>query len=64
MGGDRRVIPALLKELTTGLVGSLAVEAAEIIRAPELHPALVDLKKWWDVDPSLLDDAIAACRPV
>lgn len=62
--GDRRVVPALMRELTSRLVGSLAVEAAEMIRAPELHPGLVALRDWWDVDPALLDDAIITCQPV
>ena len=53
-----------MRELTSRLVGSLAVEAAEMIRAPELHPGLVALRDWWDVDPALLDDAIITCQPV
>ncbi len=58
---DRRVIPILIKELTSGCVGSLAVEAATKIAAPELLPHLLALKDWWDVDPSLLGEAVQAC---
>jgi HEAT repeat protein len=62
--GDRRVVPALVRELTSDCVGSLAVEAASVIRDPELYSALVDLREWWDVDSILLEEAIAACQPV
>lgn len=52
-----------MRELTSRLVGSLAVEAAEMIQAPELHSGLVGLRDGRDVDPALLDDAIIACQP-
>lgn len=61
--GDRRVVPALLPELTSDDVCSLAVEAAKLIRAPELYLALVDLREWWDVDYTLLEEAVTACHP-
>jgi HEAT repeat protein len=61
--GDRRVIAVLIKELTSGRVGTLAVEAAARIAAPELLPHLLDLTKWWDVDKELLTQAIQACTP-
>ena len=60
---DPRVIPEIVKELTSDFVSSLAVEAAESIAAPELYPHLVDLQNWWDVDKELLADAITACAP-
>jgi HEAT repeat protein len=58
---DRRVIPALARELTSDCVGTLAVEAAATIAAPELLPHLVALKDWWDVNPALVTEAIQAC---
>lgn len=58
---DLRVVPALMKELSSDCVGTLAVEAAEEIGVPELRPALVRLRGWWDVDPALLERAIVAC---
>ncbi|MDR3636956.1 MAG: HEAT repeat domain-containing protein [Isosphaeraceae bacterium] len=61
--GDERVLPALHKELSSELVGTLAVEAAALIGRPELHPVLVALESWWDVDKELLDEAIRACSP-
>jgi hypothetical protein len=42
-------------------VGELYVEAAELYADPQLKGALVALKRWWDVNPELLDRAIAAC---
>jgi HEAT repeat protein len=62
--GDQRVIPVLVRELKSDCVGTLAVEAAATIAAPELLPHLQALKKWWDVDPELLTQAIRACSPV
>lgn len=59
--GDLRVIPALVQELTSDCVGTLAVEAAATIAAPELLPHLLALKEWWDVDAGLLAQAIEAC---
>lgn len=59
--GDLRVIPALMHELTSECVGTLAVEAAATIAAPELLPHLLALKEWWDVDAGLLAQAIEAC---
>jgi hypothetical protein len=60
---DRRVIPVLVQELTSDCVGTLAVEAAAAIAAPELLPHLLALKDWWDIDPGLLAQAIQACSP-
>jgi HEAT repeat protein len=58
--GDRRVVPALLKELHSDSVGSLAIEAAELLAAPELHSPLVALRNSCD-DTADIDRAIAAC---
>lgn len=59
---DPRVIPVLLKELTSGTVGTLAVEAAALTHSAELLPALEALRSWWDVATELLVSAIEACR--
>ena len=61
--GDRRVLTALRRELGSGFVGSLAVEAAALIGDPELHPALSALRNWWDIDEGSLEEAIRACSP-
>ena len=61
---EARVIAALKTELSSDCIGSLAIEAAEIIASPELHSHLVELRTWWDVDQELLEQAIAAsARP-
>jgi HEAT repeat protein len=61
--GDRRVLTALRRELESDSVGALAVEAAALIGDPELHPALLALVDWWDVDVGSLGEAIRACSP-
>ena len=61
--GDRRMVPALRKELASDSVGRLAVEAPALIGDPALHPLLVALRDWWDVDEGLLGEAIDACSP-
>jgi HEAT repeat protein len=61
--GDRRMLPALREKLASGSVGRLAVEAAALIGDPDLHPLLVALGGWWDVDEGLLGEAIRACSP-
>ena len=61
--GDRRVIPALVVELESGRVGTLAVESARMFADPQFFSALIALKEWWDVDVELLNDAIQACAP-
>jgi HEAT repeat protein len=60
---DARAVPAIAAELSSGDVGSLAVEAASLIGDQTLHPALIALRKWWDVDVDLLEEAIRACSP-
>lgn len=57
---DRRVIPALQKELAKDCIGSLVFEAAELIEAPELLPKLIALRSWLTMDDDL-EGAIAAC---
>ncbi|MFN9853499.1 MAG: HEAT repeat domain-containing protein [Planctomycetota bacterium] len=58
---EPRGVPKLVECLKSDQVGELYVEAAEMYADPSLKPALVALKRWWDVDPELLDRAIAAC---
>lgn len=60
---DQRVVPALKRELRSNSVGTLAIEAAELIASKELHPHLVALREWWDVDSELLERAISASLP-
>ncbi|MDB5337942.1 MAG: repeat-containing protein [Planctomycetaceae bacterium] len=55
---DLRIIPALKQELSSGCVGTLAVEAAQLIASLQLVPELLALQSWWDVDPELLERAI------
>lgn len=54
-------IAPLIGHLRSDHVGELFVEAAELYGDARLRPALQALKRWWDVDPELLDRAIAAC---
>jgi len=58
---EPRGIKPLFDCLKSDQVGELYVEAAEMYADPSLKPALVSLRKWWDVNPELLDRAIAAC---
>lgn len=60
---DAQVIDPLLRELRSGCVGRLDVEAAREIADSRLYTALVALQEWWDVDPELLTEALAACHP-
>ena len=59
--GDHRMVPALSKELAAEQVDYLAVEAAEIVAAPELYPYLNALQGRWDGDKELLARAVATC---
>jgi len=64
MRHDRRAIAAIQKELAGEMVGLLAVEAAELMGAPELLPHLRALKNDWETDAaSVLQSAISACTP-
>ncbi len=58
---EPRGITLLLECLKSDRVGELYVEAAEMYAHSSLQPALVSLRKWWDVNPELLERAIAAC---
>jgi HEAT repeat protein len=59
--GDRRVLPALHRELASDSISNLEVEAASMIGEPDLHPQLLALQGWWKVDENLLEEAIQAC---
>jgi hypothetical protein len=58
---EPRAIELLGQHLRSDRVGELFVEAAELYADSSLRPALLGLKKWWDVNPELLDRAIVAC---
>jgi hypothetical protein len=58
---DRRVIPVIAVALADDSVGTLAVEAAGVVGSPDLLPALLELRSWWDVDTKLLEAAIQNC---
>jgi HEAT repeat protein len=60
--GDPRVLPFLLRALQSDQVGSLEVKAAGDLGKAELVTSLEKLKEWWDVDPELLESAIAQCK--
>jgi HEAT repeat protein len=62
--GDQRVVEPLLEALRSDVVGTTDVQAAVAAGAPKLYQALVELRAWWDVDPGLLESAIATCRPL
>lgn len=58
---EPRGIQPLIECLMSDQVGELYVEAAAMYADPTLQPALVALRKWWDIDPELLERAIQAC---
>jgi HEAT repeat protein len=57
-------LPALIKLLAEDGVGMMGVEAAGILADQALLPQLYELRKWWDVDVELLEQAITACETV
>ena len=59
--GDPRVLPALRRSLDSDPISISEIEAASLIGEPELHPQLVALQGWWDVDKNLLEEAIQNC---
>jgi HEAT repeat protein len=59
---DRRVLPALYKELSEDSVSPLAIEAAGLIAVPQLATELIALRRRWDGDTNLLEEAIRACQ--
>ena len=60
---DRRVLPALRKELQSESVQPIVVEAAELLGDPQLHADLLALQTRWGLDDQQLANAIAACSP-
>lgn len=58
---EPRGVESLIDHLTSDRVGELMVEAAESYADARLRSALIGLRKWWDVNPDLLERAIAAC---
>jgi hypothetical protein len=58
---DRRVIPALIEALDSNSVAYLAVEAAELLGAPEVAPALRRLAQSPNWTEEELDAAIRRC---
>jgi HEAT repeat protein len=58
---DRRVLPALRKELQSESVQPIVVEAAELLGDPQLYADLLALQTRWGVDDQQLANAIAAC---
>jgi HEAT repeat protein len=58
---EPRGLKLLFDDLKSDRVGELHVEAAEMYADPSLIPALVALRRWWDIDPELLERAIQAC---
>jgi hypothetical protein len=44
-------------------VGTLAIEAAEVLADDRLYPALLHLQTWWEPTCIYLDDALLACKP-
>ena len=63
---DSRVVEPLIRELSGGCFGPLAVEAAEQIGDPRLYSTLKALEHVWPADSpdeQLLADALASCSP-
>lgn len=58
---DQRAVSAIQKELASNCIGTLFIEAAELLEAAELPPQLAALRDWRDMDHELLELAIAAC---
>jgi hypothetical protein len=49
--------------LVSDRVGYLIVEAVTLFPSPNFHTPLTALQEWWDVDTTLLEEAINACSP-
>lgn len=60
---DPGITEVIREALQQKVVWRLAVDAARLLRSPELLGPLKQLRTWWDVDAELLNDAIDACDP-
>lgn len=58
---DRGVVGHVRAALRAEFVATLSVEAAAELAAPELLPALEQLRESWNVSPTLLAEAIVKC---
>lgn len=58
---DERVVEPILNELKSDFVMRLAVDAAFELGDSRLCQVLLDLKEWWDLSETLLNDAIESC---
>lgn len=58
---DLAVTSFVARELGSGRVGKLVVEAAKDLAQPALLKPLQALQSWWDIDPQLLGEALQAC---
>ena len=57
------LLPIVAARIQHDEVGKLAVEAAAYLSDPILLAPLQDLETWWDLDPDLLNEALACCDP-
>lgn len=60
---DPRALSLTQAALRAESVFRLVVDAAGYLANPVLLPDLLALRDWWDVDPALLESAIAHCDP-
>lgn len=60
--GDESVLEPLERELGSGCVGTLALEAAERLAHPRLLPLLLAIQEWWGTPAEPIESAIAATR--
>lgn len=60
---DPRALPLVERDLSADDVGRLPVEAAAYLADARLLLPLRSLRDWWDLDPPLLEEALAACDP-
>lgn len=59
--GDESAVRSLKKWLAGDNVSMMMIEAAGYYGRSDIVPLLEELRSWWDVDPELLEDAIAHC---
>lgn len=61
--GDERAFGPIVSALEANSVGELTVRSAAFLGDERLLSTLLELREWWDVDPFLLETAIARCDP-